>query len=565
MSRAQAPVSIPVLQGEIDALAPGRYKLDSLIGRGSYGLVIKAHDLVLDKPVAIKKVLKEIFHDQLLSKRILREIRLLAHFEHENIIGLRNLLAPRPFSEVFIVMDVMATDLKAILRSRQTLSDSHIQYFTYQILCALKCIHSANVMHRDLTPSNVLLDTNCDLKLCDFGLARENRQPDQAWQLWTDYVTTRWYRAPELVMEDKKYTTAIDVWSLGCIFAEMLVGRTIFPGRDRINQLDRIMQVLGTPSEEDITGIGSPEAHTYIARREKLPRVPWRSIVPPEVKDDAVDLLDKMLQFNPAKRITVDEALAHPYFAELHDPDDEVVSKTSFRFPDAEIYDNTKITQMILEECEEFQRKESARLAANKAGSQGLSIGAAGAAGHRTQTDGSVGWGVSQYIWVMDGWLVGVMHLARSLQTSFSLSFFPKHPLDPSLADVLARSLSHACSLLPLPPSSTHPAPPQHVLRRTRWRGRRNDRVRWVAAWPSDHHHNCRLDPNGATLTTTTTTTTPIAQHAAPLPRAATQRLCQLDRVMVCGVDDGALWPCSPLCTVTLADRAPCPPPLLRR
>eukprot|EP01013_Petalomonas_cantuscygni_P001956 TRINITY_DN11989_c0_g1_i1.p1 TRINITY_DN11989_c0_g1~~TRINITY_DN11989_c0_g1_i1.p1 ORF type:complete len:448 (+),score=108.22 TRINITY_DN11989_c0_g1_i1:117-1460(+) len=397
---AKPVTSIAQLQSEVDALAPGRYQLESLIGRGSYGLVLKAKDVWLDRPVAIKKVLKEIFHDQLLTKRILREIKLLAHFDHENIIGLRNILAPRPFSEVFIVMDVMATDLKAIMRSRQQLTPSHVQYFVYQILCSLKCIHGAGVMHRDLTPSNVLLDTNCDLKLCDFGLAREVRQPDQEWQLWTDYVTTRWYRAPELVMEDKRYSEAIDVWSLGCIMAEMVMGRTIFPGRDRINQLDRIMAVLGTPSEEDIASIGSVEAHRYIQRKEPFAKVPLRKLVPAEVSDSAVDLLDRMLQFNPSKRISVDEALAHPFLADLHDPADEVCTCTSkFTFPDADIRDNNLIKQLILQEVDSFRPVEEARrlrYLAEKAAAERaaaapkpvLTSEEAKEVGARTQTDG---------------------------------------------------------------------------------------------------------------------------------------------------------------------------------
>jgi len=139
----------------------------------------------------------------------------------------------------------METDLHRVIRS-QELSDDHCQYFVYQTLRAIKALHSAEVLHRDLKPSNLLLNANCDLKLCDFGLARSSQQPvDASSSFLTEYVATRWYRAPEIMLTFKEYTKAIDIWSVGCVLAEMLSGKPLFPGRDYHHQLSLILNVLG--------------------------------------------------------------------------------------------------------------------------------------------------------------------------------------------------------------------------------------------------------------------------------------------------------------------------------
>ncbi|KAG1077974.1 hypothetical protein G6F42_024500 [Rhizopus arrhizus] len=226
------------------------------------------------------------------------------------------------FTEVYLIQELMETDMHRVIRT-QDLSDDHCQYFTYQTLRALKAMHSANVLHRDLKPSNLLLNANCDLKICDLGLARSANSADENSGFMTEYVATRWYRAPEIMLTFKEYTKAIDVWSVGCILAEMLSGKPLFPGRDYHHQLTLILDVLGTPTMDDFYGIKSRRARDYIRSLPFKKRIPFARLFP-NANPMAVDLLEKLLTFNPTKRTTVEEALKHPYLEPYHDPDDEV-------------------------------------------------------------------------------------------------------------------------------------------------------------------------------------------------------------------------------------------------
>jgi mitogen-activated protein kinase 1/3 len=261
--------------------------------------------------------------------RTLREIKLLRFFQHENIISILDIVKPasyETFTEVYLVQELMETDMHRVIRT-QELSDDHCQYFIYQTLRALKCMHSANVLHRDLKPSNLLLNANCDLKVCDFGLARSaNFDEENNAGFMTEYVATRWYRAPEIMLTFKEYTKAIDVWSVGCILAEMLSGRPLFPGRDYHHQLTLILDVLGTPTMEDFYAIKSRRARDYIRSLPFKKKIPFSDMFP-NANPLALDLLERMLTFNPQKRITCEEALAHPYLEAYHDPDDEPCSE----------------------------------------------------------------------------------------------------------------------------------------------------------------------------------------------------------------------------------------------
>lgn len=205
----------------------------------------------------------------------------------------------------------------------QRLSNDHICYFLYQILRGLKYIHSANVLHRDLKPSNLLLNTTCDLKICDFGLARVADPEHDHTGFLTEYVATRWYRAPEIMLNSKGYTKSIDIWSVGCILAEMLSNRPIFPGKHYLDQLNHILGVLGSPSQEDLDCIVNEKARSYLQSLPFKPKVPWNRLFP-QADPKALDLLGKMLTFNPYSRISVEEALAHPYLEQYYDPADEV-------------------------------------------------------------------------------------------------------------------------------------------------------------------------------------------------------------------------------------------------
>ena len=220
-----------------------RYSLIRLIGSGAYGVVISARDAIDNKNVAIKLV-PRAFNDEIDAKRILREIKLMKHLRHENIVNIIDMMPPlatsvEDYRDVYIVADLMETDLHRIIYSKQALSIDHAQYFVYQMLRGLKYIHSANVIHRDLKPSNLLVNSNCDLKICDFGLARgiHNDRSIGKTMLLTEYVVTRWYRAPEIMLACQEYSKPVDIWSVGCIFAELLKRKPLFAGDDYIDQV----------------------------------------------------------------------------------------------------------------------------------------------------------------------------------------------------------------------------------------------------------------------------------------------------------------------------------------
>lgn len=272
--------------------------------------------------------------------RTLREMKLLRHFSHENvsyksryslqyanktqiisIVDLQKPISYEKFNEVYLIQELMETDMHRVIRT-QSLSDDHCQYFIYQTFRALKAMHSANVLHRDLKPSNLLLNSNCDLKVCDFGLARSAASSDDNFGYMTEYVATRWYRAPEIMLTFQEYTKAIDMWSVGCILAEMLSGKPLFPGKDYHHQLTLILDVLGTPTMEDYYSVKSRRAREYIRSLPFTKRRPFATLFA-GANPLAIDLLERLLTFNPAKRISVEEALEHPYLEPYHDASDE--------------------------------------------------------------------------------------------------------------------------------------------------------------------------------------------------------------------------------------------------
>ncbi|CAM9900835.1 unnamed protein product, partial [Discosporangium mesarthrocarpum] len=311
-----------------------RYKNLKPIGDGSYGFVCSADDSIGDRQVAIKKI-GDVFSDLVDAKRIVREIKLLRHFDgHENIINIIDIMTNPPgttnFKDVYIVTNLMESDMDRIISSGQPLTDQHFQYFLYQVLRGLKFIHSANVLHRDMKPSNLLVNANCDLAICDFGLARgvELEYEDEL----TEYVVTRWYRAPELLCDSTHYGKTVDVWSVGCIFAEMLSRRPFFQGHNPHHQLETIVSVLGLPSEDELSFVTHPAARKAIMSRANSSPKDLESYFPADTSPLALDLLRRMLVFHPEHRITVDEALEHAYLADLHGQMDEPVCSQLFDF-----------------------------------------------------------------------------------------------------------------------------------------------------------------------------------------------------------------------------------------
>jgi serine/threonine protein kinase len=193
--------------------------------------------------------------------------------------------------------------------------------------------YSANVIHRDLKPGNILVNLNCDLKICDFNLSRFVADDKQDAQL-TEYVVTRWYRAPELLLQGAGYSSAIDMWSVGCILGEMMNRRPLFKVKDVHAHLHLILELFGTPCEEDIIASRcAGGTRQYLESLPSQPGVPLQTIFP-TATPECIDLLSNLLVFNPSKRLTAEQCLAHEYFSELHDADDEPIMETQFPFAD---------------------------------------------------------------------------------------------------------------------------------------------------------------------------------------------------------------------------------------
>ncbi|GMH06499.1 hypothetical protein Nepgr_008339 [Nepenthes gracilis] len=288
------------------------------IGRGSYGVVCSAFNRKTNEKVAIKKI-NNVFENRCDALRTLRELQLLRHIKHDNVIVLKDVILPTnrmSFKEVYLVYELMDTDLDHIIKSPQPLSNDHCRFFMFQLLLGLQYLHSSNILHRDLKPANLLVNANCDLKICDFGLARTVKGAEQ---FMTEYVVTRWYRAPELLLCCDYYGASVDVWSVGCIFAEILGRKPIFPGAESLNQLKLIIDVLGSQHDADLDFIDNPRTMNYI-RSLPYSRGIHLSCLYPDADPLAIDLLQRMLTFDPSERITVTEALQHPYMSDLYDP-----------------------------------------------------------------------------------------------------------------------------------------------------------------------------------------------------------------------------------------------------
>ncbi|VDK58050.1 unnamed protein product [Anisakis simplex] len=208
----------------------------------------------------------------------------------------------------------MQSDLHKIIVSPQPLTSDHVKVFVYQILRGLKYLHSANVLHRDIKPGNLLVNSNCILKICDFGLARMWDSREQ--QNMTHEVVTQYYRSPELLMGARKYTSAVDVWSVGCIFAELLGRRILFQAQGPIEQLNMIIDLLGTPSADEMKNACDGARNHVLRSPYRQPNTMRLYSLSHQATHEAVHLLSSLLVFDPDKRIGVEDALAHPYLEE---------------------------------------------------------------------------------------------------------------------------------------------------------------------------------------------------------------------------------------------------------
>ncbi|KAL6454844.1 MKC1 Mitogen-activated protein kinase MKC1 [Candida maltosa Xu316] len=324
-----------------------RFKILKELGHGAYGIVCSAKYQDPSSYVAIKKI-TNIFTKKILCKRALRELKLLQFFRGHDLDIIPNPMTGE-FNEIYLYEELMECDMHQIIRSGQPLTDSHYQSFIYQVLCGLKYIHSADVLHRDLKPGNLLVNADCELKICDFGLANENAG------FMTEYVATRWYRAPEIMLSFTNYTKAIDIWSVGCILAELLGGKPIFRGKDYVDQLNQILMILGTPPESTLQRIGSHRAQNYVRSLPIMRKVSYKQLFP-DANPLALDLLEKMLTLDPHERITVDEALRHKYLEVWHDPRDEPECQVKFDFKSFENVNGLDdMKSLIIDEVKNFR------------------------------------------------------------------------------------------------------------------------------------------------------------------------------------------------------------------
>nr|CDP91429.1 BMA-PMK-3, isoform b [Brugia malayi] len=311
------------------------------LGGGSFGNVIKITNFICvdgrRTVVAIKK-LYEPFRDEKTALRVHREIRLLQMMVHENIVRLLDLYTPdnslSTLSIVYIVTEYAGNSLYEILkRERETglriLTPEHHKFIIYQLLRALKYIHSANVMHRDLKPGNLALTDECDLSVLDFGLARSLNADDT---VLSAYVITRWYRSPEVMYwKICSYDTQADVWSVGCILAELSLGHPLFPGEDSMAQYRLIAELCGSPDPELLVKLASNEAIlNVITKLGVYSRKSFSEYFPKTFSKHLVDFLDRILVLDPEKRMTVTDALSHPYLEEYSMPEDEPVADGPF-------------------------------------------------------------------------------------------------------------------------------------------------------------------------------------------------------------------------------------------
>ena len=336
-----------------------RYTPLKTLGCGAYGVVCAAAVAGEEEHVAIKKM-GGIFDETKGSlgeaKRALRELLLLRHLQHDNLLTLRHVMLPPPdCGDVYIVSDLLDSDLSRVIASPEALSEDHVRYFLYQLLCGVQFLHSANVVHRDLKPSNILVNRECDLRIADFGLARSLDEPSDLMPgvygesgsvdssssssssggegarapglepnaLMTQYVVTRWYRAPELLLLYDKYSHAVDLWSVGCILAELLGRKPLFPGHNFKHQLQLIIDLVGSPPADSLGKVDA-RIQGFVRMWSGRPAQPLATALP-AASAEVLSLLERLLQFQPQDRLAADGALRHSYLDQFADEEvDEV-------------------------------------------------------------------------------------------------------------------------------------------------------------------------------------------------------------------------------------------------
>lgn len=320
------------MSDEIEPHIYKRFEILQKLGKGAYGIVWKAVDRKTKKMVALKKVF-DAFHNDTDAQRTFREVMILYDLDnHENVVKLYNVIRAENNRDIYLVFEYMETDLHAVIRAG-ILKEDHKTYIMYQTLKALKYVQSAEIVHRDLKPSNLLVNSECLVKMADFGLARSIiNYDDNTPPVMTEYVATRWYRAPEIVLGSSRYSKAVDMWSIGCILGELIRSKPIFPGKSTINQLELIVELLGSPTKDDIKSIGAQTDYMILNSLNSQKMYNFKKYFK-GASPDCLDFLRRCLEFNPDKRITVEESLEHPYLSKFRNPIEETVSDKIVNVP----------------------------------------------------------------------------------------------------------------------------------------------------------------------------------------------------------------------------------------
>jgi len=312
-------ISLP--DGDSDSFEiPDRYKLECYMGHGAVGIVCLGRDVQQDNQVVAIKKLRNVFADTVHSRRIVRELTLLKHYRNAPYIIRTDAIIPpaRPnYNDVYVVMKNYASDLHYVIHNRNVdLTESHIKWITFQLLLGLRILHKTGCIHRDLKPQNILVTEKADVVIADFGLAKGYEVEDVSQSL---YVVTRWYRPPELLLREPRYAAPVDMWSFGCILAELYLRTPLFAGSNQIDQLHRIMHMTGVPTPEVYNDLGSEPARRYLDQFQSKQRhegIDFRQILGSGAPDAVIDLLKGLLQFHPKNRMTAEQALSHPWYAE---------------------------------------------------------------------------------------------------------------------------------------------------------------------------------------------------------------------------------------------------------
>jgi len=289
-----------------------RYSKIEKVGEWTYGVVYKARDEKTGNIVALKKIRLKA-EDEGVPSTAIREISLLKELKDVNIVRLLDIM--HADQKLYLVFEFLDVDLKRYMengnQTRTPISPRIVKKFTHQLNAGLLYCHSHRILHRDLKPQNLLIDKEDNLKLADFGLARAFGIPMRT---YTHEVVTLWYRAPEVLLGARHYSTAIDMWSVGCIFAEMVMqGAPLFPGDSEIDQIFKIFRILGTPNEEIWPGVsGLPDYKPTFPQwsRQELSRIVSN------LDENGLDMLQRTLTYDHSKRISAKKALQHPYFAD---------------------------------------------------------------------------------------------------------------------------------------------------------------------------------------------------------------------------------------------------------